>query len=103
MDSSEPCSVYQRKNIYSLEFEEEVPLALRLLVIADNVEIENQGYADIYLSELLVDTFTALGALFIQRNGNDMVNESEKENLSSYLDKMKEYIRKEMLRPRIQG
>ena len=87
----------RENNIYSTEFEEEIPLILQLLVSVDIIIYQKKGgdYApDEELSGLLVKLYTMAAGELIEANGRGVEDlcKAENENLSIYFSNMQRYI-----------
>ena len=76
--------------IYSTEFEEKVPLSMKVLVNVDNALYKANGYNDQLGSELLLTLFEGLGKEFLVCNAD--VSENEIRDLSIYLTMLRNYI-----------
>lgn len=76
--------------IYSTEFEEKVPLSMKVLVNVDNALYKANGYNDQLGSELLLTLFEGLGKEFLACDAD--VSENEIRDLSIYLTMLRNYI-----------
>ena len=76
--------------IYSTEFEEKVPLSMKVLVNVDNALYKANGYNDQLGSELLLTLFEGLGKEFLVCDAD--VSENEIRDLSIYLTMLRNYI-----------
>lgn len=81
-------------HIYSTEFEQTVPLSMKVFVRADNTIYDEEGHNDFLASELLFDIFEYLGKEFLACD-ND-VSDDEIRDLTIYLHMLENYINNEV-------
>ena len=74
----------RNSNIYSTEFEQTVPLALEVMLLADNM-----GMTEDSLSKLVIDTFKTVGEALIKSDNE--VDENEMEDFNIYINMMEKY------------
>lgn len=84
----------KENQIYSTEFESEVPASMRLFVRADNAVYENEGRNESLACEILFRIYEALGKEFLACD-ND-VTDNEVEDLTIYLRTLQNYIQDEV-------
>ena len=76
-------------NTYSVEFEEEPPTSLKVMVQIDNAFYEQEMDIRTTTSEALIEVYRRIGKAFIQCDGVE--DEQEKGNLKIFLRTMREY------------
>lgn len=86
----------RENRIYSAEFENRVPLTLKIFVNADNAIFDSTGQNNCLGSEILIDIYELLGKEFLACD--DDISESEVEDLTIYLTMMRNYVRSELNR-----
>lgn len=84
----------KENQIYSTEFENKVPLSMKLFVRADNVVYDNEGYNESLISETLYRAYEMLGKFFLACDGD--ITGREVEDLTIYLNTLQEYIQNEV-------
>lgn len=81
---------YIRENdIYSVEFEEEPPASLKIMVQVDNSFQEQEITLGQTASEALIEIYRRIGKAFIQCDGTE--DEQEKEDLKIFLRMMRDF------------
>lgn len=84
----------REKDIYSVDFEQDIPLCLKFLVSVDNATYEADIDMECELGETFLETFVILGMGLVKSNGrdSDTMETAEKEDFETYLGMMKRYI-----------
>ena len=89
---SQITDLIKENNIYSTQFEKEVPMTLKLFVKADNMLADAGKLDGNYSSDLLINFYEALGQDFCNC---DSVGGNEREDLAIYLGTLRDYVRSE--------
>lgn len=88
----------RENNIYSTEFENDVPVALQFAVKLDN-EIYKRGLSEqvnnTNLSEVIMQTFGYVGKSLLQSDGD--IDDNEKSDFMIYMGMMNKYIKDNLL------
>ena len=87
--------IIEEHNVYSVEFEEKVPLSLQLFVKADKwmLSIGNKDNAN--LAKTVIDGFYEMvGRDFIKCDGD--IDDNELRDLNIYLGTLRDYVRREL-------
>lgn len=81
---------YVKENdIYSVDFEEEPPASLKLMVLADNSLHEQELDLGQTISEAMIELYRRMGKEFIQCDGIE--TEQEKEDLNIFIRSMRDF------------
>ena len=88
----------RENNIYSTEFENDVPIALQFAVKLDN-ELYKRGLSEqvnnTNLSEVIMQTFGYAGKALMQSDGD--IDDNEKSDFMIYMGMMNKYIKDNLL------
>lgn len=88
----------RENNIYSTEFENDVPVVLQFAVKLDN-EIYKRGLSEqvnnTNLSEVIMQTFGYVGKSLLQSDGD--IDDNEKSDFMIYMGMMNKYIKDNLL------
>lgn len=90
MSPSQLTEFINENDVYSTEFEETVPLVLKLFVKTDNAVISTGGGDGKLISDLLIRFYEAVGEDFCKCDG---VGGNERDDMNIYLRMMKRYVR----------
>ena len=94
MSPRELTEFINENDVYSTEFEETVPLAIKFFVKADNAIISNGRGDGELVSDLLISFYEAVGEDFCRCDG---VDGNEREDLHIYIRMLKKYVRENVL------
>ena len=87
--------IIKEHNVYSVEFEEKVPLSLQLFVKADKWMMSLGKKDKANLAQTVVDGFYKMvGRDFIKCDGD--VDDNELQDLDIYLGTLRDYVRREL-------
>lgn len=86
--------IIQDNNIYSTEFEEQVPMILQIFVAMDNALYENGIDNSTELGDAIFELYRFLTVGLVESNGRtaETMDESEREDAQTYMGMMRAYI-----------
>ena len=79
----------RNNNIYSVEFEQCIPLSVKLMVEADNRVVQS-GYIESTGCRMIYDFYKLISQAFLACDNS--VTDTELDNMARYLENIKEYI-----------
>lgn len=87
----------RENNIYSTEFENKVPISLKLLVTVDNQIVENNMENEVDAGyDTLINAYYEIAKVFMA--SDDDVDINEKNDCNIYLDMMRNYVKQNSIR-----
>lgn len=87
-------------NVYSTDFESQVPVGLTVFLKADN-NVYRKGLEIPDICELYISTFEAIGNMIIRSDG--AIDNQEIEDFNIYINMLKDYVRSNALRNGLSG